>query len=158
MRKFPSIYKVTTNQFSKKIRAVSVRSLNIMGPTPSDPSSIVPPNPLLSSLSDGERRHRENLAAAFRFFKKQNMDEGLANHFSFVLSPEINPEQFLVQPFGRDFGTVKASDLVLVDLANPSKWMQSFLCCSKVKRLFIPWSGPMSRGGMWRGGGRREGV
>ena len=53
-----------------------------------------------------------DLAAAFRWTAKLNMHEGIANHFS-VCMPDSN--DFYVNGSGMHFGTIKASDLILVE-------------------------------------------
>ena len=55
---------------------------------------------------------RCQLACSFRWFARLNMNEGIANHFSYML----NEHEFLVNGFGRHFATIKASELLLVDL------------------------------------------
>eukprot|EP00929_Paragymnodinium_shiwhaense_P023595 TRINITY_DN14742_c0_g1_i1.p1 TRINITY_DN14742_c0_g1~~TRINITY_DN14742_c0_g1_i1.p1 ORF type:complete len:270 (-),score=61.17 TRINITY_DN14742_c0_g1_i1:276-1085(-) len=71
-------------------------------------------------------KQRVELAAAFRWFHRLNMHEGIANHFTYVPDDEQVAagkfNQFLVQPFGRDFSTIRASELLLVDFEDPSKW------------------------------------
>ena len=55
---------------------------------------------------------QKDLAAAFRWTAKLNMNEGIANHFS-VCMPDSN--NFYVNGTGMHFSTIKASDLVLVE-------------------------------------------
>ena len=71
-----------------------------------------------------ETVQRNNLAACFRHFKSLGWDEGVANHFSLVLE-DAHPQHFLVQPFGRDFGTICASELLLVDGNDEKTWLHS---------------------------------
>lgn len=61
-----------------------------------------------------EQSARRDLAVAFRFAARLNMHEATANHFSVVASQGSN--DFLINPAGRHFSLVRASDLVLVDL------------------------------------------
>jgi len=61
-----------------------------------------------------EEEVRVELAAAFRFFARERMNEGIANHFSYML----DETHFLVNPFGRHFSALKASELVLVDATD----------------------------------------
>jgi ribulose-5-phosphate 4-epimerase/fuculose-1-phosphate aldolase len=61
-----------------------------------------------------EQSARRDLAVAFRFAARLNMHEATANHFSVVASQDSN--DFLINPAGRHFSLVRASDLVLVDL------------------------------------------
>jgi ribulose-5-phosphate 4-epimerase/fuculose-1-phosphate aldolase len=57
-----------------------------------------------------------DLAAVFRWTAKLNMHEGIANHFS-ICVPNSN-EDFYVNGPGMHFGSIKASDLVLVEQKN----------------------------------------
>lgn len=75
------------------------------------------------------RELRVDLAAAFRMVARLGMDEGVANHFSCTVAP--NSSQFLVNPFGRHFSNMRASDLLLLDAnqrtpdlqkADPTAW------------------------------------
>jgi ribulose-5-phosphate 4-epimerase/fuculose-1-phosphate aldolase len=61
-----------------------------------------------------EQSARRDLAVAFRFAARLNIHEATANHFSVVASQDSN--DFLINPAGRHFSLVRASDLVLVDL------------------------------------------
>ncbi|MBU3000880.1 class II aldolase and adducin N-terminal domain-containing protein [Roseovarius nubinhibens] len=56
---------------------------------------------------------REDLAATFRYFARLGMNESVANHFSLAVSPD--GRQFLMNPRGRHFSRVRASDLQLID-------------------------------------------
>ena len=55
---------------------------------------------------------QRDLAAAFRWTAKLNMNEGIANHFSACLP---NSEDFYVNGSGMHFSSIKASDLILVE-------------------------------------------
>ncbi len=77
--------------------------------------------------SDPHYEDRINLAAVFRMTARLNMDEGVANHFSYAVSDDGS--QFLVNPFGRHFSNIRASDLLLLDVnsdsaehADPTAW------------------------------------
>ena len=61
-----------------------------------------------------EQSARRDLAVAFRFAARLNMHEATANHFSVVVSQDSN--NFLINPAGRHFSLLRASDLILVDL------------------------------------------
>jgi len=74
-------------------------------------SQVQRPEPLLSN-------ERSDLAAAFRWAARLNMHEGIANHFSLAVSDD--GAQFLLNPYGRHFSQIQASDLVVLDSANPS--------------------------------------
>ena len=54
---------------------------------------------------------KHDLAAAFRWTARLNMNEGIANHFSVCLP---NSNDFYVNGSGLHFSKIKASDLVLV--------------------------------------------
>ncbi len=60
---------------------------------------------------------RVDLAATFRWTARLNMHEGVANHFSLAVSDDGS--QFLVNPHGRHFSRVCASELLLVDANDP---------------------------------------
>ena len=61
-----------------------------------------------------EQSARRDLAVAFRWAAKLEMHEATANHFSLAISDD--GQEFLINPAGRHFSLVQASDLVLVDL------------------------------------------
>ncbi|RFU48062.1 class II aldolase/adducin family protein [Paraburkholderia sp. DHOC27] len=70
----------------------------------------IPPR---ASIAD-ERRHRqERLAVAFRLFARYGFDQGLAGHIT-ARDPEF-PDHFWVNPFGKHFGRMRVSDLLLVN-------------------------------------------
>lgn len=56
---------------------------------------------------------RRDMAAIFRWTARENMHEGISNHFSYAISDD--GQQFLMNPFGVHFSKMKASDLLLVD-------------------------------------------
>jgi ribulose-5-phosphate 4-epimerase/fuculose-1-phosphate aldolase len=61
-----------------------------------------------------ERLHRkQRLAATFRLFARYGFDAGLAGHVT-VRDPE-HPGRFWINPLGQYFGTIRVSDLQLVD-------------------------------------------
>ena len=66
-----------------------------------------------------ERQARIDLAACFRWFARLNMHESVANHFSASVSDDGS--KFLINPKWQPFSTIKASDLLLVDTANPDE-------------------------------------
>jgi ribulose-5-phosphate 4-epimerase/fuculose-1-phosphate aldolase len=77
-----------------------------------------------TSASDSERKHqheRIDLAAAFRWFSRLNMHESVANHLSAAVSADGT--QFLINPRGRHFSRVRASELLLLD-ANDKATLQ----------------------------------
>jgi ribulose-5-phosphate 4-epimerase/fuculose-1-phosphate aldolase len=56
---------------------------------------------------------RCELAAVFRWSARLDMHEGIANHFSYAVSDDGS--RFLVNPMGRHFSRVRASELLLLD-------------------------------------------
>lgn len=60
---------------------------------------------------------REDLAAAFRWVARLNMHEAVANHFSLAVSDD--GRQFLINPNGRHFSRMRASELLLLDADDP---------------------------------------
>ena len=63
--------------------------------------------------SDPHHEDRANLAAIFRMTARLGMHEGVANHFSYAVSDDGS--RFLINPFGRHFSRLRASDLLLLD-------------------------------------------
>ena len=61
---------------------------------------------------------RVDLAAAFRWTARENLHEGVANHFS--LSVNNDGSQFLINPNQVHFSRIRASDLLLIDANDPS--------------------------------------
>tara|TARA_R110002096_G_scaffold155130_13_gene319429 strand:- start:2346 stop:3065 length:720 start_codon:yes stop_codon:yes gene_type:complete len=61
----------------------------------------------------GDTEHRRDLAAALRYSAKLGLNEGIANHFSLALSPD--GARFLMNPYGRHWSQMRASDLLLLD-------------------------------------------
>ena len=61
-----------------------------------------------------EQSARRDLAVAFRWAAKLEMHEATANHFSVAVSQDS--QDFLINPAGRHFSLVRASELILVDL------------------------------------------
>lgn len=61
-----------------------------------------------------EQSARRDLTVAFRWAAKLEMHEATANHFSVAVSQDS--QNFLINPAGRHFSLVRASELVLVDL------------------------------------------
>ena len=59
---------------------------------------------------------RVDLAAAFRWFARLNMHESVANHLSVAVSDD--GAQFLINPRGRHFARVCASDLLLLNAGD----------------------------------------
>ena len=61
---------------------------------------------------------RIDLAAAFRWFARLGMHESVANHLSVAVSDD--GARFLVNPRGRHFARIRASDLLLLDANDPT--------------------------------------
>ncbi len=61
---------------------------------------------------------RVDLAAAFRWTVRLNMHEAVANHFSLAVNEAGT--KFLINPNGRHFSRIRASDLVLIDADDPA--------------------------------------
>ena len=59
------------------------------------------------------RDERTDLAAAFRWFARLDMHESVANHLSLAVSRDGT--KFLINPRGRHFARIRASDLLLLD-------------------------------------------
>ncbi|MNF29048.1 Decarboxylase NovR [compost metagenome] len=64
------------------------------------------------------RQARVDLACAFRWAARLGLHEAIANHFSLAVSTD--GRQFLINPYGKHFSEVRASDLILVDADDPS--------------------------------------
>jgi ribulose-5-phosphate 4-epimerase/fuculose-1-phosphate aldolase len=62
-------------------------------------------------------QERVDLAAAFRWTARLNMNEGLANHFSLAINEDGT--KFLMNPNQVHFSRIKASDLIIVDANDP---------------------------------------
>ncbi|MEO8163374.1 MAG: class II aldolase/adducin family protein, partial [Ilumatobacteraceae bacterium] len=62
---------------------------------------------------ESDRKFRAELAAAFRWAARLNFHEATANHFSVAVSE--SGQEFLINPRGRSFSQMRASDLVLVN-------------------------------------------
>lgn len=69
------------------------------------------------SASEAHQAMREDLAAAFRWTARFGMHEGVANHFSLAVSDD--GREFLMNPNGRHFSRVRASELLLLDAGDP---------------------------------------
>ncbi len=61
---------------------------------------------------------RADLAAAFRWTARLNMHESVANHFSLAVDPAGT--RFLINPNGRHFSRIRASDLLELDAEDPA--------------------------------------
>ena len=82
------------------------------------------------SVADVETDTRADLAAAFRWAARLNFHEATANHFSATVSDDGT--KFLLNPRGRHFSQMRASELLLLDAhgaggqanpaADPTAW------------------------------------
>src|ERR1700682_3479796 len=77
--------------------------------------------PASSMPAADHRTARIDLAAAFRWFARLDMHESVANHLSAAVSADGS--QFLINPRGRHFSRICASDLMLLD-ANDSATLE----------------------------------
>ncbi|WP_323113740.1 class II aldolase and adducin N-terminal domain-containing protein [Pseudomonas guariconensis] len=74
-------------------------------------------NPSIALL-DAHAQARVELACAFRWTARLGMHEAIANHFSLAVSED--GRRFLINPYGRHFSRIRASDLLLLDADDPS--------------------------------------
>ncbi len=63
-------------------------------------------------MDDSLTQARIDLAAALRLAARFDLNEGICNHFSYA--PAERPDCFLVNPFGKHWSQLTASDLLLV--------------------------------------------
>lgn len=68
-------------------------------------------------LDKAERQGRVDLAAAFRLAARHNWHEAVANHFSLAVVEDGS--RFLMNPCNRHFSRIRASELLLLDVAAP---------------------------------------
>lgn len=73
-------------------------------------------------MEENFKQERINLAAAFRWAARLNMNEAVANHFSLAVSDDGS--QFLLNPIGLHFSEICASDLILLDSNDSSTMSQ----------------------------------
>ncbi len=67
--------------------------------------------------NDPLHNQRADLAATFRWAERYGWHEAVANHFS--LAANDDGTQFLMNPNGRHFSRIRASDLLLLDANDP---------------------------------------
>lgn len=72
--------------------------------------------PLFETIEDKRQWQLHHMAAAFRYFSRQGYVEGMSGHIS-VRDPE-HPGTFWINPLGKHFGLLKASDMMLIDMAT----------------------------------------
>jgi ribulose-5-phosphate 4-epimerase/fuculose-1-phosphate aldolase len=80
---------------------------------PSGERNSLPVPPSFDTVEDERRYRKQELALAFRLFGKLGFGEGIAGHIT-ARDPE-NPHHFWVNPIGKSFKRIKASDMVLCD-------------------------------------------
>ncbi len=89
------------------------------------------PHPFpLDGSAQTEQAVRVDLAAAFRWAARLNLHEAVSNHFSAAVSDD--GKQFLLNPRGRHFSRIRATELLLLDAteagtrqhpdADPTAW------------------------------------
>jgi ribulose-5-phosphate 4-epimerase/fuculose-1-phosphate aldolase len=76
------------------------------------------PEGTVAGAAEASWSDRADLAAALRWTARLDMHEAVANHFSLAVSGD--GRRFLINPFGRHFSRVRASDLVLIDADDPA--------------------------------------
>ena len=69
------------------------------------------------TAASAEQAARIDLAAAFRWTARLDLHEAVANHFSLALSEDGT--RFLMNPRGRHFSRIRASELLLLDANDP---------------------------------------
>jgi ribulose-5-phosphate 4-epimerase/fuculose-1-phosphate aldolase len=69
--------------------------------------------------TSSEASTRRELAAAFRWAARLHLNEAVANHFSAAVSPDGS--RFLLNPRGRHFSRVRASELLLLDAGRAGR-------------------------------------
>ena len=87
------------------------------------------PNVARIDTRNSDRQQRIDLAAAFRWAARLNLHESVANHFSLAVSEDGS--KFLMNPNGRHFSRIRASDLLLLDAGDEYGWY-----CADITRTF----------------------
>lgn len=72
---------------------------------------------IFADMNRAERTARTELAALFRLAAREDLHEGISNHFSYAI--DETGQRFLMNPYGIHFSQIKASDLILFDAAAP---------------------------------------
>ena len=75
---------------------------------------------------------RRDMAAIFRWSYQLGLSEGICNHYSW----SVNDQCFLVNPMGRHWSEITASDMLLVDSASDVVEGEG---CVEPTALFIHW-------------------
>lgn len=71
------------------------------------------PIPEFTDLNEKRKWMLQHVAGAFRVFARQGYTEGSAGHIS--IRDPIDPKTFWINPLGKHFGLMKASDMVHID-------------------------------------------
>lgn len=71
------------------------------------------PIPKFANKKEERKWALQHMAAAFRVFARKGYTEGTAGHIS--IRDPINPDTFWINPLGKHFGLMKASNMVHVD-------------------------------------------
>ncbi|KAJ9133377.1 Class II aldolase/adducin N-terminal [Pleurostoma richardsiae] len=74
----------------------------------------LPGIPKFSSAAAKRQWQLEHMAGAFRVFAREGYSEGISGHIS-VRDPEFE-DRFWINPLGKHFGMMQASDMICVDL------------------------------------------
>lgn len=71
----------------------------------------------VTSIPQGDRQARIDLAAAFRLTARFGWHEAVANHFSLAIDPD--GRRILINPRWRHFARITASDLLALEVDDP---------------------------------------
>lgn len=80
---------------------------------PAQKELYFPRPPKFDNVEDERLHRKQRLAATCRIFSKLRYEYGFAGHIT-VRDPEY-PDRYWTNPFAMDFGSVRVSDLLLVD-------------------------------------------
>ncbi|KAI3403280.2 hypothetical protein KGF56_003868 [Candida oxycetoniae] len=69
--------------------------------------------PVFANKLEEREWSKQHMAGAFRVFARKGYTEGTAGHIS--IRDPVDPSTFWINPLGKHFGLIKASDLVHVD-------------------------------------------
>ena len=125
-------------------------------------SAVTPLRPV-AEMSTDEWAMRVDLAAVFRLTAQMNWHEAVANHFSLAVSAD--GKQFLMNPKWRHFSRIRASDLLLIDAADPQTMRRpdapdlTAWCIHGAMHASVPQARlrPASPSSLRHGAGRAEG-
>ena len=83
--------------------------------------------------ADPVREAKIHLAAAHRLAVRDELDEGIDNHFT-VTVPGTS-DRYLILPFGLHWSEAKASDLIVFDGKTEISFLKSGLHCTMQCRI-----------------------